>query len=56
MKVFKIVYTETSSGWFYVEADNQEEAIAQFEDDLRSGKVDLSKMGTESSDYTAEEE
>lgn len=44
MAVYKIIHREELVGWYYVEADSEEEAIAEFEYLSSEGQIDYSDM------------
>ena len=41
-KKFMIVYNETVTHWFYVDAENEEEAEAEFNRQVNNGEIDFS--------------
>ena len=44
MATYKIKHKEELIGWFYVEADSEEEALDEFDFQVNDGKVDFSDM------------
>lgn len=44
MATYKIIHKEELIGWFYVEADSEEEALDEFDFQVNDGKVDFSDM------------
>lgn len=56
MSKFWVRYEETSVLYYPVEANNDREAIEQFENDVNAGKVQFSRMDVIKSVMTAEKE
>lgn len=44
MKTFRIVHTEELVGFFYVQAETEEEALQEWYHQVNNGKVDFSDM------------
>lgn len=44
MAIYKIVHKEELIGWFYVEADSEEEALEEFGFQVNDGRIDFSDM------------
>ena len=44
MATWKIIHREELIGWFYVEADSEEEAMREFEYQTINGEIDFSDM------------
>jgi hypothetical protein len=44
MATYKIVHTEELVGWFYVEADSEEEAIEEYNRQVNNGEIDFSDL------------
>ena len=44
MKEYKIIHKEELVGWFYVEADNAEEALDEYNRMVQNGEIDFSDM------------
>ena len=54
-KTYKIVHTETSVDWFFVEAESKEAALEEFQAQLNEGKIDFRDMETVDSSDVVEE-
>ena len=50
---YKIIHREELIGWFYVEADSEDEALEVFYDDVNNGRVDFSDIELVDSSDTA---
>lgn len=50
MKTFTIKYTEKYTGYFTIEAENEEAALEEFEYLASEGKIDFDKMECSDSD------
>ena len=44
MATYKIIHREELIGWFYVEADSEEEALEEFSFQVNDGQIDFSDM------------
>lgn len=44
MASYKIIHKEELVGWFFVEANNEEEALAKYEAMVNNGEVDYSDL------------
>lgn len=44
MALYKIIHKEELIGWFYVEANSEKEALAEYEAMVNNGEVDYSDM------------
>ena len=44
MKRYKIIHKEELVGWFYVEANSEEEALEEWNRKVSNGEVDFSDM------------
>jgi len=53
MATFKIRHEETLVGYFYVEADSEEEAIIEYMHQVNDGEIDFSDMEMIDSSDTA---
>lgn len=56
MKTYKIIYKETLTHWFYVDAENEDEAKEKFEQGSMDGEFDFSHGDVDSSDFKIEED
>ena len=56
MKTYKVIYKETLIHWFYVDAENEEEAKERFEQGLMDGEYDFSDGSVDEADYAIKEE
>ena len=54
MAKYRIDYSETCTGVFYVEAETEKDALEEFEYEAREGMIDYSRLEVESNGYTAE--
>ena len=52
MAEYKIVHREELIGWFYVEADSEEEALEKYEEQVNNGQIDFSDMEMVNSEDT----
>ena len=41
-KTYTIIYNETITHWFYVDAESEEEAEAEFNRQVKDGEIDFS--------------
>lgn len=55
MKTYRIVYTETSVGIYYVDANSEEEAKKKFEQASMDGKIDFADMYVDDTDIKVKE-
>lgn len=44
MATYKIIHKEELIGWFYVEANSEEEALEEFNFQVNDGQIDFSDM------------
>ena len=44
MNTYRITHREKLVGWYYVEADNEDEAMAKFEYQASHGEIDFSDL------------
>ena len=56
MKTYKIIYKETLVHWFYVDAENEADAQARFEQGLIDCEFDFCDGDVADSDYEIVEE
>ncbi len=54
MAEYKVIYREELVGWFYVEADSEEDAIRKFEFQVSEGQIDFGDMALTDSRISAE--
>lgn len=55
MKEYRITYREKLVGWYFVEAESEEDARAKFEYMQQEGKIDYSDMELIETSVEAEE-
>lgn len=53
MNEYKIIHREELVGWFYVNANSEEEAIEEYHHMLSNGEIDFSDMEMVDSEDTA---
>lgn len=53
MKTYKIVHKEELVGWFYIEANSEEEALEEWNFKVNNGEIDFSDMDMVDSSDTA---
>lgn len=56
MKTYKIAHTETLFGYFYVEAETPEAALAEYYECLNNGEIDFGDLEMIDSEDKVEEE
>lgn len=44
MASYKIIHKEELVGWFFVEANNEKEALAKYDEMVNNGEIDYSDM------------
>ncbi len=44
MKTYRIIHKEVLTGWFYVNAESEEEALEEFRYQCGEGKIDFGNM------------
>ena len=54
-KTYQIVYTETSFGIYYVDANSEEEAKEKFEQACMDGEIDFTDMYVDDTDIKVKE-
>ena len=55
MKTYKITYTETLVHWFYVDAENADDAKTRFEKGVMDGEFDFTHGDIDTTDFKIEE-
>ena len=56
MKTYKIIYKETLVHWFYVDAEDEDEAEEKFQQGLMDSEFDFSDGSVAEADYDIVEE
>lgn len=54
-KTYRIVYTETSVGIYYIDANSEEEAKKKFEQACMDGEIDFTDMYVDDTDIKVKE-